>query len=216
MFQQATRAIFKISAITAVAILGPGSPSPVYAQATPYLGQMMYAAFNFPPKGWALCNGQILPISQNAALFSLLGTFYGGNGTNTFALPNMQGRVPVSMGEGAGLPNYNIGQVGGSETETLTVSNLPAHAHSLSLSVPIPASSGAATVSTPSGSTPANTVHSLSYSAAVPNVSLSSTVTVSGNTAAAGSASPQPFSTMPPYLTVNCVIALSGIFPSRN
>ena len=219
MFQQATKAFLKISIGAVLAVLLPCTPSPVLAQGgsndTPFVGQLMYIGFNYPPKGWAFCNGQLLPINQNQALFSLLGTTYGGDGRTNFALPNMQGRVPVHQGNSQ-FASYFIGQTGGSESATLSVANLPAHAHSLSLSAQIPASSAAATSSAPSGNALANTVHSLSYSADAPNVGMSSTVTVSGNTATTGSAAPQAFSTMPPYLTVSCIIALQGIFPSRN
>lgn len=215
MFQPAIKSLFKVAAAAVLAILVPGIPSPARAQTTPYLAELMYVSFNFPPKGWAFCNGQTLPINQNQAVFSLLGTTYGGDGISNFQLPNMQGRAPLHFGSN-GSSSYTQGQVGGSQTATLIASNLPVHAHSVSLSAQIPASSANATVSTPAGNGLANTVHSLSYSSSAPNVSLSSAVSVSGTTGSAGSASPTPFSTMPPYLTVNCVIALQGIFPSRN
>ncbi len=216
MFQQATKPLFKVAAAAVLAILVPGTPSPALAQTEPFLAEMMYISFNFAPKGWALCNGQTLPINQNQALFSLLGTTYGGDGRVNFQLPNMQGRAPLHFGSNGSSTYYTQGQVGGSQTATLIASNLPSHAHSVSLSAQIPVSSANATVSTPAGNGLANTVHSLSYASSAPNVSLSSAVTVSGTTGSAGTASPQPFSTMPPYLTVNCVIALQGIFPSRN
>src|SRR5271167_1356268 len=96
-----------------------------------FLGEIRAVGFNFAPIGWALCNGQLLPISQNTALFSLLGTQYGGNGTSTFALPNFQGNVPVLFGQGTGLSAYNIGQTGGATTVTLSTPQLPAHAHNV-------------------------------------------------------------------------------------
>src|SRR6266566_6640808 len=95
----------------------------------PFLGQICIFGFNFPPRGWAACNGQILSISQNTALFSLLGTIYGGNGQTTFALPNLQSRVPVHFGQGSGLSPYEIGQSAGEESVTLTVNEIPAHIH---------------------------------------------------------------------------------------
>src|ERR1041385_5952172 len=97
--------------------------------AEPFLGQVEIYAFDFPPKGWAVCAGQLLPINQNQALFALLGTTYGGNGQTTFALPNLQGRVPIGIGLGAGLQNYVIGDAGGVESVTLAAANLPAHTH---------------------------------------------------------------------------------------
>ncbi len=215
MFQQATRPLFKVAAAAVLVILVPVTPSPARAQTEPYVAEMMYISFNFAPKGWAFCNGQTLAINQNQAVFSLLGTTYGGDGISNFQLPNMQGRAPLHFGSN-GSSNYTQGQVGGSQTATLTAGNVLGHSHSVSLSAQIPASSANATVSTPAGNGLANTVHSLSYSSSAPNVSLSSAVTVSGTTGSTGSTSPTPFSTMPPYLAVNCVIALQGIFPSRN
>src|ERR1041384_6233562 len=97
----------------------------------PFVAEIRISAFNFPPRGWAWCNGQILPISQNTALFSLLGTTYGGDGKSTFALPDLQGSVPLHPGQGPGLSLYDLGQTGGSETVTLLVSEIPTHTHQL-------------------------------------------------------------------------------------
>src|ERR1700692_881972 len=99
-----------------------------------FVGEIRAVGFNFPPSGWAFCDGQLMAISQNTALFSLLGTFYGGNGTSTFALPNLQGSVPVHVGQGPGLSPYVLGQTGGTPTVTLITSQLPAHTHVLSAS----------------------------------------------------------------------------------
>ena len=104
----------------------------------PFLGEIRMFGFDFAPQGWALCNGQLLPINQNQALFSLLGNMYGGNGTTTFALPNLQSRVPIHQGQGAGLSAYVVGQAGGAETVTLAAAQMPAHAH------PVKASSNTA------------------------------------------------------------------------
>src|SRR5580658_742842 len=98
---------------------------------TPYVGEIRMFGFGFAPQGWALCNGQLLPINQNQALFSLLGTTYGGDGRTTFALPDLQGRVPIHMGQGAGLSPYVMGQVGGVENVTLTIAQIPAHTHTV-------------------------------------------------------------------------------------
>src|ERR1700723_3711762 len=95
----------------------------------PYVGEIRMVGFNFAPQGWAFCNGQLLPISQNAALFALIGTFYGGNGSTTFALPNLQGRVPMGMGTGTGLTTKTIGEFSGAENVQLLISNLPPHTH---------------------------------------------------------------------------------------
>lgn len=111
MFQQAIKPLLKIAAVAALAVLVPGTQSPAYAQVTPYLGQMMYAGFNFAPKGWAMCNGQLLAINQNQALFALIGTFYGGNGTTNFALPNLSGVAAAHQGQGAGLNNLELGEL---------------------------------------------------------------------------------------------------------
>jgi microcystin-dependent protein len=216
MFQQTSKLFFRIAAATVVAIVVPGTWSPAQAQGDePFLGQTLYVGFNFAPKGWTLCNGQTLLINQNQALFSLMGTTYGGNGTTNFQLPNLQGRAPLHQGTGGGS-SYTLGQVSGSQSTTLLVNNLPSHTHSVSLTAQVRASSANATSSDPTGHLPANTVHNLSYSTSAPNVSLSDTVSVGGFTDAAGSVEPNPVSTMPPYMTVNCIIALVGIFPSRN
>src|SRR5271155_5619646 len=97
----------------------------------PFFAQIQIFPYNFAPRGWAMCNGQILPISQNTALFSLLGTFYGGNGTSNFALPNLQGRVPIHAGQGTGLSAYTVGETGGAESVTLNANQIPAHTHSV-------------------------------------------------------------------------------------
>ena len=174
----------------------------------PFLGMIIIVPYNFSPRGWAFCNGQILPIAQNTALFSLLGTTYGGNGQTTFALPDLRGRVPNSSGQGPGLSSYDLGQVGGSESETLTINQMPAHQHTS----PAQAASGAAgDVANPSGAFPAKLDGSYtgaadgSFLGQSPNPALTSIV--------GGS---QPFGILQPYLTLNFCLALEGIFPSRN
>jgi microcystin-dependent protein len=162
----------------------------------PFLGEIRVVSFNFPPKGWALCNGQVLPINQYQALFSLLGTTYGGNGTTTFQLPNYQARMPVHVGNG-----YVQGQSSGEPTHTLLPTEMPLHTHS-AVGVTTNANSASASGNAwaSSGQNP--------Y-AATPNTQMSPSVL----TNAGGS---QPHDNMPPYLTLNFVIALVGIFPSRN
>ena len=165
----------------------------------PFLGEIKLVSFQFPPKGWALCNGQLLPINQNQALFALLGTNYGGDGRSTFALPNMQGRVPMHDG------GNNPGTIGGASSQTLTVAQLPAHRHTmLASSVPSHAADPTGRVL---GSTEAygiNVMHIADGSAALHPAALS----ISGGS--------QPHENMQPYLTTNFIIALQGIFPSRN
>lgn len=205
----------------------------------PFIGEIRWVAFNFAPRGWATCDGQLLSIAQNTALFSLLGTTYGGNGQTTFALPDMRGRAPVHPGQGPGLTLRDLGEVGGSEAVTLTLSEMPLHSHTLAahthdipaLPVEVRASSFAATKASPAGNvlakatieqggagTPITNV----YSTGLADVSLAAGSAVSapgttggasGTTMAAGGNIPHP--NMPPFLGVNCIIALEGIFPSR-
>jgi len=170
-----------------------------------FIGEIRWVAFDFAPVGWAKCDGQLLPITQNLALFNLLGTTYGGDGQTTFALPNLQGRVAVHQGQGVGLTNRNVGEVGGSEQQTLTVDQLPAHSHSFS----VPASTNKATTTNPKGGviavSPKQNDPEFTTTA---NTSLSS-----GQTSITGGN--QPFNTMPPFVTLNCIIALQGSFPSQ-
>jgi microcystin-dependent protein len=171
----------------------------------PFLGEIRMFAGNFAPVGWAMCNGQILPISQNTALFSLLGTFYGGNGTATFALPDLRGRVAIHLGQGPGLSPYNQGQIGGVENVTLLSSQMPVHNHLVN------AVGSGGNQPSPSGNLPAieSTGTSLDYSNAAATGQMSP-----GMIANAGGG--QPFPVIQPYLCINFIIALQGIYPSRN
>jgi len=164
---------------------------------------------NFAPAQWALCNGQLMAISEFAALFSLLGTTYGGNGTTNFALPDLRGRLPIHMGQGPGLSTYVIGQVGGAENVTLNSTSMPTHQHSLM------ASQNTATSLTPSGNT----------FAATPVPTPGATVFYESGGGSTGSLDPstvgtagsnQSHANLMPFLCVNFIIALAGIFPSRN
>ena len=169
------------------------------------IAEIRMFAGNFPPKNWLFCNGQIMSIAQNTALFSLLGTTYGGNGQTTFALPNLQGRVPVGTGTGPGLSNVQLGQVAGTETNTLTVANLPAHNHTMN------ASSDVASNGTPAGnSLGANARGGITPFApgATNQVAMGSTTGSAGNNS--------PVNNMQPYLGMNYIICQFGIFPSRN
>ena len=174
----------------------------------PFVAEITMFAGTFNPRGYAFCNGQLLPISQNTALFSLLGTNYGGNGQSTFALPNLQGCLPVHSGQGPGLSYYDLGQSGGSTSVSLLTSEMPAHTHSLAL---VGANTGAADQSGPIGNLPASPASGTPYAdtagarmAAAAPVSLAPT----GGT--------QPHDNMMPYLGVNFIIALQGVFPARN
>ena len=170
----------------------------------PFLGMIALFGFNFAPRGWALCNGQLLQISQNSALFSLLGTMYGGDGRTNFALPNLQGRVPIHFGQGPGTSQYQIGQVGGSEATTLTAQNLPSHNHSLN------AVSETGETSDPTGAFLGNT-------GALDKEYRTSGTGVVMNAGAIGvTGGNQPLDIVQPYLVVNYCIALQGIFPSRD
>ena len=173
----------------------------------PFLGEIRIVGFNFAPNGWATCDGQILPISQNTALFSLLGTYYGGDGQSTFALPNLQGSSPVHPGQGPGLSPYNIGQTGGETSVTLNTAQMPSHTH------PLNGGSQAATTNVPTGASFAEPVVNPRfaglYHAPPPNV----TANPEAVSAAGGS---QPHNNMQPFLTLLFIIAMQGIFPSRN
>jgi microcystin-dependent protein len=174
----------------------------------PFIGQILMVGFNFAPQGWALCNGQLLSISQNTALFSLLGTSYGGDGVSTFAVPNLQGRVPVHQGQGQGLSPYTIGQLGGGETVALTINNLPQHNHAANCSnTPGPNSD-------PTGGFWSQPNNGARVPATTPAYATSSNAQMA-NTAIGLSGGNQPVGIVQPYLCVNFIIALQGIFPSR-
>jgi microcystin-dependent protein len=162
--------------------------------AEPFLAEIRMMSFNFPPKGWALCNGQLLPINQNQALFSLLGTTYGGNGFVNFALPNLQGRVPVHVGNG-----ISLGQSAGAATHTLNVTEIPTHTHVAN------GSTQSATLPTVAG----NALAGVSLYAAPTNL----VALAAGTTQAVGGS--QAHTNMQPFLTISFCIALQGIFPSQ-
>lgn len=164
----------------------------------PFLSEIKIVSFNFPPKGWALCNGQLLPINQNQALFALLGTTYGGNGQTNFALPNIRGRVPVHIGNG-----HTLGEAAGSTSVTVNIQQLPTHLHQLH------GSSTTGTALIPSANLLAATPNQAYHSPDGALVAMSplAVTTVGGS---------QPHNNMMPYLVLNFIIALQGIFPSRN
>jgi microcystin-dependent protein len=171
--------------------------------AEPFIGEIRCCGFNFAPTGWAMCNGQLISISQNAALFNLIGTTYGGDGVNTFALPNLQSRVPIHQGSFAGT-TYVMGQVAGVETVTLTTPEMPAHSH------PVTATSNAATLKRPV----TNTFYAASSSGNNFYESGTTLTALASNTVSSVGGG-QPHSNIQPYLTFNWCIALEGIFPSQ-
>lgn len=173
----------------------------------PFVAEIRIFAGNFAPKGWAFCNGQILPISQNTALFSLLGTYYGGDGKSTFGLPDLQGRAPMFWGQGPGLSSRNLGETGGSQSVTLLQSEIPAHTHQVK-----------GTTAAGTSTNPADGIWAVAGSRRAPTSLYSTTA------AASTTMSPQALSTtggglphnnMPPFLTLNFIIALQGVFPPR-
>ena len=171
----------------------------------PFVAEIRIFPFNFPPKGWAFCDGQILPLSQNTALFSLLGTTYGGDGKSNFALPNFQGSAPMHQGQGPGLSLRDLGEQGGEQTVTLLESEMPAHSHSAN------AFSGNGSSGDPTNNVWASVV------VARQGVSLygtSQNAQMSSN-ALAPAGGDQPHNNMPPYLTRNFCIALQGVYPPR-
>ena len=169
-----------------------------------FLGTIKAFGFNFNPRGWAKCEGQLISIASNSALFSLLGTTYGGNGTTTFALPDLRGRMPIGQGQGPGLSNYVMGQLGGTENTTLIGNNLPSHSHTLN------AYSEAGDVASP-----ANALLATSGTLD-PEYRASGTGVAMAPAAIGLTGGGQSFNNVQPYLVVNYCICVNGIFPSRN
>ncbi len=183
-----------------------------------YIGAIIPFAGNFAPYGWAFCNGQIIAISGNSALYALIGTTYGGDGVNTFGLPNLQGRIPIGQGTGPGLSTYVMGQSGGTETVTLTSNQMPVHTHALT-SVSLKAVTGAGNTTVPTGnylaaSRSASTAGYAASAGTGTSNSLNSGTVTAGSLASAGGS--LPFSILQPTLAINYIISLYGIFPSRN
>jgi len=193
----------KITVLFLIAFFG-FSNLKAFSQSEPFIGQVSMFAGNFAPRGWAFCDGQLLSISQNTALFSLLGTTYGGDGRTTFGLPDLRGRVPMHPGKGPGLSTRKLGEEGGSETNTLTVAQMPSHNHTVN------AVSSDGNANDPSGALPANTkILDKEYSTGKKNATMSSImINNSGEN--------QSVNNIQPFGTVNFIIALTGTFPSRN
>lgn len=173
--------------------------------AEPFIGQITLFAGNFAPRGWALCQGQILAIESNESLYSLIGTTYGGNGTTTFGLPDLRGRIPVGIGRGTGLSQWAIGERQGTETTVLNINQMPSHSH------PLQASSDTGDNTDPTGrilATDAADEKPYEPTAEQPQALLNSAVLNVGNN--------QPHDNRAPWMALNYIIALLGIFPSRN
>jgi microcystin-dependent protein len=168
----------------------------------PFVAEIRIFPFNFPPKGWAFCDGQLMPLSQNTALFSLLGTTYGGDGKSNFALPNMQGRAPMHPGQGPGLSLHDLGETGGSDTVSLLETEIPSHSHALK------ASNQDGTDQQPGNELFAGGIGVAMY--APP-----SGMTSQSDSAIAPTGGDQPHNNMQPYLTLNFCIALQGVYPPR-
>ena len=178
---------------------------------SPFVAEIRLMSCNFPPTGWAFCNGQLLPISQNTALFSLLGTTYGGNGSSTFGLPDLQGNFAAHPGQGPGLSLRDLGEQTGSATVTLLATEMPVHTHSLqaknsTATAPNPSGNALAKGAYPNGATNGSIAL---YQTAAPNVAMNvQALAVQGNSL--------PHNNLMPYLTLNYCIALQGVFPARN
>lgn len=181
----------------------------------PMLAEIIMFAGNFAPRGWSFCDGQLLPINTNQALFSLLGTTYGGDGRTSFALPDLRGRAPIHVGRGPGLTDISLGERAGRETMTLTLNYLPNHSHSTSdLKGTIKVNKEAAAVKTPAGNN-FGVVNTNIYNDITPDkVLATNSVAISGNTSTEGAQ--QAFSIRNPFLAINFIIAMQGVFPSRS
>jgi microcystin-dependent protein len=173
--------------------------------ADPFVAEIRIFPFNFPPKGWAFCNGQLLPLAQNTALFSLLGTTYGGDGKSTFGLPDLRGAVPMHPGQGPGLSLYDLGEQGGSDTVTLLQSEIPAHAHFVR---------GRTDPADLQGPSPARSL-ARSTGAFAYQTGVAANLAAVHPTALAPAGGSQPHNNLAPYLTLNFCIALQGVFPPR-
>lgn len=177
---------------------------------SPFVAEIRMFGFNFAPTGWAQCNGQLLPISQNTALFSLLGTYYGGDGKSTFALPDLEGSLATHQGQGSGLQEWFLGQMQGSDTVTLLVSEIPLHNHNVA------ANTVNATTDNPAGNVLARGNFSFQgNSGAVPIYSDTAPAVAMNQMALAVGGGDQPHNNLMPYLVVNYCIAMQGVFPPR-
>lgn len=185
---------------------------------SPYMSEIRMMGFNFPPKAWALCNGQLLPLQQNTALFSLLGTNFGGDGVRDFALPDLRGRVPIHMGQNFTGSRYSIGQKGGEVAHTLALTEVPQHTHTMSVKKgPADTGQGAPGVHPASNKAVAEAAATEGASGTKPvNIFGTGSASAAFSPSAIGSVGGSPHPNQQPYLVINFCIALSGVFPSRN
>ena len=184
----------------------------------PFIGEIVMFAGNFAPRGWAFCQGQLLSIAQNTALFSILGTTYGGNGQTTFALPDLRGRTPIGQGQGPGLSSVTLGEVSGVENITLLTTQMPIHTHPVAIgTLALAAKNGAANSQTPVGAIPAIEAAGVTatYSTAAADAAMAAGA-ITGAPTISPAGGGQPVSIRNPYLVLNFIIAIEGIFPSRN
>lgn len=192
----------------------------------PFIAEIVMFGGNFAPRGWAFCDGQLLPISQNEALFSILGTTYGGDGRTTFGLPDLRGRVPVGPGPGPGLRSWRVGERGGSETTTLTQGNLPSHSHALTGNIAIKCADQKADTHVGKGNPLAKNAVEVATPMTIEIYKDKSSATfdagyelggaTTGDLAVANAGSSQSFNNIQPSLAIYYIIALQGVFPSRN
>ncbi len=226
-----TKKILPLAVAAALPMMA--APNAAFAGADPFIGEITYVGFNFPPRDWAQCNGQLLPIQQYTSLFSLLGNRYGGDGRIEFALPDMRGRVPIHYGRGPGVSPYSLGQMGGYERITLNVDHMPSHTHGAVLgNVNAKATATSTLKVSASGGTAAPAGNSLPgqygrdnfYSATAPDTAINAasvdtvinSMDVTGTVSIANTGGGQSFPVVQPYTTLNCIIALEGIYPPRN
>jgi microcystin-dependent protein len=208
-------------ALKASKLLAQTQPSTEGVQPTPAalsngtIGQICLFAGNFAPAGWAFCQGQLLPISQYSALFSILGTTYGGDGRTTFALPDLRGRAPIGVGQGPGLSNRQLGRKSGSENNTLNLNQIPSHSHTITNTVSAKCSDQMGTSSSPQDGIPARNAGDIPHYATSGNQTMAlDAVTVNSSAASAGGG--QSVNNMQPWLAINYIICMSGEYPSQS
>ena len=196
-------------------VLAMGASVPARSQESCFIGEVRMFAGNFAPRGWAFTDGQLLAISSNTALFSILGTTYGGDGRTTFGLPGLRGRTAIHPGQGPGLTSRRLGQKVGTETNTLSTGNLPSHSHSATTTVTLRAFSGAGDLSAPATHALADDANDRIYSSSAPDVDMSPAA-INSSTTVANTGNNQAVNNMQPSLGINHIICLVGFFPSRN